>query len=299
MDKRDNLNPLRYPTLGQVNLYFALAVVGSVVSGVTLRAKWGLPAALLTHVLLFVLLPALMAPAGAYRQIFRLRPVGSVTVAKSLLIGGFAWLTAQALGVVAYYVYSRLGGQPADPYQSLLGGDTSRWLLFLTVAVMPALTEEFAFRGLVLSGYARLGSRAAWVGAGLLFAALHLSALRLPALGLLGMVYAHAALRTGSLIPGMLMHLTNNTISLSYYFANPQPGATPSLTIPFSAVLYWTVAGLVALGPMLALLRTLEPGPDAPAPLDPEHVFSRWWPLLPAGVLVGSLMFYELTRQVQ
>lgn len=280
------------PTVGLANLYFLLCVLGAVLISL-LQARGSLAAVVAAHLSLFVLLPLLLAPAGFRRQVFRLRPVPLPTAAKALLLGALAWVVAQALAAAAYFALSRLGAHPPSPYRHLLESGASPWLLLLVMAGMPALTEEFAFRGLVLSGYARLGGRTAWVGAGLLFAFLHLSLVQVPALAFVGMVYSFAALRTGSLVPGALMHLVNNTASLLLLFAGigGEPAATGPM--PAGALLYWLLAGAGALLPLLALLRTLEPGPGPTPPPDPEPPFSRWWPLLPAGLLVGAILTLE------
>lgn len=292
-------NPARpaagWPTAGAANLYFLLCLLGAVLASLV-QLRWG-PAALpAAHLVLFVLLPLLFVPAGARREVFRLRPVGAVTLAQSLVLGGLAWLVAQALAAATLFAITRLGGHPLNPYERLLETGAPAWALLLLMAAMPAFTEEFAYRGLVLSGYARLGGRAAWVGAGLLFAALHLSVVQLPSLAALGMVYSYAALRTGSLLPGAVMHLTNNTISLLLMLAAPRDLAAPGGPMPVGALLYWLLAGLGALVPLVALLRTLVPGPDAPAPPDPDPAPSRWWPLLPALVLVLTLLYWEAGR---
>lgn len=282
-----------------MNLFFLLAMGGTVISA-ALRPPGGLAWVAVTHAALFVLLPLAMSPAGARRSVFRLRPVAAVTVAKSILAGALGALVAEALAVVSYFVVTRLGGRPPVPYRALLESGAPPWLLLLLLAVMPALTEEFAFRGFVLSGYARLGGRAAWAGAGLLFALLHLSLFRLPALAALGMAYAYAALRTGSLVPGAVMHLVNNAASLLLYQVAGDDRAPalegPAAPVPAGALLFWLPVGLGALAPLVAILRSLEPGPAPAAPPDPEPAFSRWWPLLPAGLLAAGLMLDEVAR---
>jgi membrane protease YdiL (CAAX protease family) len=75
------------------------------------------------------------------------------------------------------------------------------------IAVMPALSEELIFRGVLLSGLKRpfRERTAVWVSA-LLFASIHLSPVSFVHLSLLGLVLAMVRLRSGSLYPCVLIH---------------------------------------------------------------------------------------------
>lgn len=91
--------------------------------------------------------------------------------------------------------------------QSLSG----RVLLLFAIAVSPAVCEEFLFRGAVLSGLrTRLRPFAAVLSVAILFGIMHLSIYRLVPTAMLGLLLTWLALRTGSLLPGMLVHLLVN-----------------------------------------------------------------------------------------
>jgi uncharacterized protein len=78
-------------------------------------------------------------------------------------------------------------------------------------AVMPAIFEELAFRGVILESLTRLlARREAILVSAFMFAILHLSVFSLPHLVLIGAVLAWLRLRTGSLLPGMLLHFAHN-----------------------------------------------------------------------------------------
>jgi sodium transport system permease protein len=88
----------------------------------------------------------------------------------------------------------------------------------LVFAVMPAITEEIAFRGYILSGLQRTyKTGTAIVLSALLFGILHvLLSLFVQLFGatLLGLVIGLIAIRTGSLWPGVLFHFINNALGL-------------------------------------------------------------------------------------
>jgi len=119
-------------------------------------------------------------------------------------------------------------------------------------ALMPAITEELAFRGYILSGLRRSHSEATSILlSALLFGILHvLISLFQQLFGavLLGLVLAVLALRTGSLWPGVLFHFLNNALGL----LTPEAARHPSLS-PLSIWLFRDSAdGLYQPGVLIA-----------------------------------------------
>jgi membrane protease YdiL (CAAX protease family) len=83
----------------------------------------------------------------------------------------------------------------------------------LTVAVMPAVFEELAFRGVILTSLTRvMGSTEAGVVSAFMFMVLHLSVPSFPHLLLMGLALAYIRLKSGSVLPGMLLHFTHNLL---------------------------------------------------------------------------------------
>lgn len=83
------------------------------------------------------------------------------------------------------------------------------WFL---LGITPAICEELFFRGLILSGFRRLGPGAALFLSSLLFAVAHSSIYRLLPTFTLGLLLGYCALRSRSLIPGMIIHAINNSL---------------------------------------------------------------------------------------
>jgi len=89
------------------------------------------------------------------------------------------------------------------------------WQLYLYVAVLPAICEEIAFRGMLLNGLRRrLRPAALMVSVGIIFGLFHMTLFRIAPTALLGMILTGIALMTGSIFPGMLMHAGNNAFGL-------------------------------------------------------------------------------------
>jgi sodium transport system permease protein len=89
------------------------------------------------------------------------------------------------------------------------------WQLLLVVALAPALCEELAFRGFILSGLRHIGSKwAAIVISSLFFGLTHGMLQQSLAAAAVGVVIGYLAVQSGSLLPGMVFHFTHNALSV-------------------------------------------------------------------------------------
>lgn len=99
-------------------------------------------------------------------------------------------------------------------------------LLALSAVILAPITEEAVFRGMFfrrLIGNA--GMVAAWVLPALLFALAHWNPVGLVIYAWLGLVFAHAYLRTGRLWAAMLTHAGCNAVTLSLLIYAPELAA--------------------------------------------------------------------------
>jgi hypothetical protein len=82
-------------------------------------------------------------------------------------------------------------------------GDKPTWLLLLVFAVTPAICEELAFRGFILSGLARGGRLAIAIGiSSMMFGIIHMIPQQAFNAALLGLVLGLLAIYSRSLFPG-------------------------------------------------------------------------------------------------
>jgi sodium transport system permease protein len=89
------------------------------------------------------------------------------------------------------------------------------WQLILVAALTPAICEELAFRGFILSGLRRLGHKWGAIAlTSLLFGLAHGILQQSLAAFFVGMVIGYIAVKTGSLWPGVLYHLVHNSLGL-------------------------------------------------------------------------------------
>lgn|GEM_PF-1680953 len=253
-EAQSNVRTSQLEALVRVLCFYLAALVLLIVPGSALQYSLGLTGVVITQLLIFVALPLLFTLKVEKRSaqpFLRLRMLNLRGWARSVLLGTVGWLAAQLMGAVLVLVVQQLGGEMVQTYQILL--DASSWLALLVGAVLPAVCEELSFRGYVLGALRPLGPTAAVLLTGLLFGALHLSLVRLVPLALLGMLWALSVQRSGSILPGMVMHLLNNGIALGLtFFVQEQsnPADLASLdAVPDGAVwLSAAMLGAMAVG---------------------------------------------------
>jgi len=129
-----------------------------------------------------------------------------------LLIGGSALIS---VGMYSLFPDSFVVGS-ADTYTAFArnAGIFDGLYLVLAFAVLPAVTEEFLFRGIMVSSYESLGVSMAVFVSSLAFAMSHFSFSRFPVYFFSGLVLALVLYATRSLPASMLVHGLNNAFVL-------------------------------------------------------------------------------------
>jgi membrane protease YdiL (CAAX protease family) len=119
---------------------------------------------------------------------------GAVFVGLAVVVEAWFWLAAQMFDILPMLEPFRTHGWPA-------------WSAVVLLVVCPAVIEEIAFRGFLLERLtALIGRRDALLLQGALFAILHMSPVVLPSHFAMGVAFGWLRQRTGSLVPGMLVH---------------------------------------------------------------------------------------------
>jgi membrane protease YdiL (CAAX protease family) len=112
-----------------------------------------------------------------------------------------------------------LDGVSEDPglIQQLHESDLGYWGVVILIAIMPGVTEEVAFRGLLQTWLsAAVRPWRAVIFAAALFAALHCSIVSAPYLFAVGMLLGWVRKETGSLYPSIVLHALHNYIVIYY-----------------------------------------------------------------------------------
>ncbi len=81
---------------------------------------------------------------------------------------------------------------------------------FFVIAVMPAVCEEFIFRGILYQGYRKCSVSGAIVLSAVLFGLMHMNMNQLSYAFVIGLLFAAVNEVTGSIVPSVLLHLYIN-----------------------------------------------------------------------------------------
>jgi membrane protease YdiL (CAAX protease family) len=229
----------------------------------------------------------LVAPAARLspERALALRPVPRRTLLLSVLCGAAFWLASAGL-IQAQSSFWPPPPEVAGFIEKLRGELRPEGLLdragaLATMAVLPGVAEEIAFRGALLTSLARAtsGPIAVAVSAGL-FGVIHYSpaGYRIPfALGV-GVALGILRLRTGSVLPGMIAHAVLNSITLTLSTALDAEGPATAPLAPALALLAFGIllSGLLvrlcapAGTPVRGVSCTDVKQVQAPAPVDPD-----------------------------
>ena len=168
---------------------------------------------------IFVLaLPALIfcrLRGGNYMKKLRLHMFSAGHLGFMLYALLFMFLGSCGINYLMFTLFPESGA--AVNYQ-VSDGFAGGLYLVLTMAVIPAVTEEFLFRSVIVAEYENYGVPAAVVLSSLTFAMLHFNFGRLPVYLFCGFVLALVLYTTRSVFAAIIVHMLNNTATL--FFGN-------------------------------------------------------------------------------
>ncbi len=216
-------------SLSEANGLMVIAMALFLTLGATFQARGFVSGILITEYLLIA------APVILYAVIrkkdlvatFRLRPIRWDESFRVITLGLFLVPTILAANVLMMALLSAFGKvftqqmPTADSLASFL-------LLFFVMAITPAICEEIFFRGMMLDAYERAtGPCMGAVLSALFFALFHFNPQNLLGPLILGIVFAYLVQLTGSILPAIIAHLTNNGVSvimgyLGTVFSDPE-----------------------------------------------------------------------------
>lgn len=102
-------------------------------------------------------------------------------------------------------------------YEDMLTGSTSileHITYIVAVSVVPAVTEEFVYRGCIMGRLRKFGDGFALITSALLFGMMHGNFLQAPFAFVVGLATGWAVIYSGSIFPAMIIHGLNNFMSV-------------------------------------------------------------------------------------
>ena len=169
------------------------------------------------------------------------------------------------LANLAGALINRLTGSPATS-EMLPSGGPELLMQFLALCVMPAIAEELLFRGAFQGLMRPCGSAAAIFAPALLFGVLHLDLAQGLTAFACGVFLGWLAERSGSILPGMLLHLVNNALAFLTIYLRYYAPAEVSFGVELFILLFFPAfgAGMICNAPRqgFSFSAGLRPGVD-------------------------------------
>lgn len=212
--RRSEMKKKQMPGYGDLILLLCLVLLLIFYVGSFAQIKWGFGGVVIQQ-LIILLCPVLYAwymKADA-KKLFSIKKPGVSQVAGGVLFGIAAFLCAMIIGVLLVPFFP----ESADGLTQLDDMLTSQpaVVLILVVALMPAIGEELLFRGFVMGTLKnKCNGVIAVLVTTLLFAAYHMSLIKMFTIGIIGFGLTYAAYKSGSIVTSMCMHFLNNLLSV-------------------------------------------------------------------------------------
>lgn len=137
--------------------------------------------------------------------------------------------------------------------KDFLSGNMSVWYILVNVALVPAIFEEFMYRGFFLNTIKKSGGPAlAIILSGILFGIYHIRFTQLIPLSFLGILLGYLAWQSESIFPAMIGHFVNNGLSviLAAFAPNFVFSGTTSDSMP---PLIWVGLSVIVSGYLIYL----------------------------------------------
>ena len=164
-------------------------------------------------------------------QFIRLKKVNFITIILLVLLGFFVRPLMNLLSVISMiWVENTI----EDTATQLLS-EVNFFLALLFIAVIPAILEEFVYRGVFYNEYRKVNTRKAVLLSGLLFGVMHMNLNQFIYAFFMGVIFAMIIEATDSILASMIVHFTINGSSLIFLEITPwlqeQAGYANSTTL--------------------------------------------------------------------
>ncbi len=159
------------------------------------------------------------------------------------LLGNFA---TNILGSMFESIFGVTFTMPPD--DTVIDSVPMFFLSVLGVAVVPALVEEFAIRGVVMQPLRKYGDKFAIIMSAVVFAIMHGNMVQIPFAFIAGLAIGYAVTATGTMWTGIAIHFLNNLVSvLMQTAADNLPENIASAAILGAEVVIFAAGGICAV----------------------------------------------------
>lgn len=214
VSKRSDIKEKQMPGFGDVILILCVVLLLIFYIGTYAQIKWGFGGIAIQQgiILLCPLVYAWYIKAD-WKKLFSIQPPKPLQLLGAVLMGIGAFVGALLIGALLMPVFPD-SAEGLTQLDDMLAG-VPVYLLVLVVALMPAIGEELLFRGFVMGTLKNKCKPVVTVlVTTLIFAAYHMSLIKMFTIGIVGLGLTLAAYKTGSIAASMCVHFMNNLLSV-------------------------------------------------------------------------------------
>ena len=200
----------------KTNVLFTATVLVYIILSYSLEF---VPASLLTvNMLLVVPEIILLLPALAYVLVLRPKTVDGVSMSvvspTTTILTVVLTFAIMPLVMFINSLTSLFAENSVDTVLTHIVNNNPLWLNLLIIALLPAVVEEFIFRGLIFNGYKRRNPFMAILLSAALFGLIHMNINQFSYAFVIGVIFGFMVYATGSLLPSILSHFIINGTSV-------------------------------------------------------------------------------------
>lgn len=212
--KRSEMKEKQMPGVGDVVLLLCVVLLLSFYVGSYAQIKWGFGGLAIQQAIILIapLFYAWYMKADA-KKLFSIQKIKPLQLIGSLCIGIAVFVGALIVGALLVPVFPESAENLSGLDAMLL--EQPVYLLVLVMAVMPAIGEELLFRGFLMGTLKH--KYKAWITIAVttfIFAAFHMSLIKLFTIGVVGLGLTWVTYKTGSIVASICVHFLNNFMSV-------------------------------------------------------------------------------------
>lgn len=212
--KRSEMKEKQMPGFGDVVLLLCVVLLLIFYAGSYAQIKLGFGGIVIQQ-LIILLCPLIYAwyMKADIKKLFSVQKIKPLQMLGSIMIGIAAFVCALILGALLVPVFPESARGLTEMDDMLVNQPV--YLLILVVALLPAIGEELLFRGFVMGTLKnRCRPVTAVLVTTLIFAAYHMSLIKMFTIGIVGLGLTLAAYKTGSIAASVCVHFINNLLSV-------------------------------------------------------------------------------------
>lgn len=209
--------------------------------------------------------------------------------------GVFVCLAGNYVTSVFVNAVSTVGVELSAPDFAVPTDAFSRVIYTLSVAVVPALVEEFAIRGAVMQPLRKYGDKFAVLASAVVFAVLHGNLIQAPFAFIAGIGLGYAVCATGSIWTGVAIHFINNLYSVITEFMIQDIADPEKLNMAYNMVTAVLYVVSIACSIAFVIVKGKEKGRQRFIALAPKKMWTAYIINIP--MVIALLLMISVTAE--